>query len=348
MSVGSSQMHLTDDRLVWIVAGAGLLLAALGWVLDPAHFYGGWLAAFTLVSAWPLGSLALLLIHPLTGGRWGKAVRPALLIGLCAFPVLLPALLPIVAGLPQLYEWARPGAQIDNGFYLNIPFAAVRGAIYLVTWFGLAALVLAGAAPRVAAPGLFVLAITFSFAAIDTTMSLDPHFSSSIYGMIGACGAALLALSAAVLLSASAVSSETRADLGKLLLALVILWIYLDFMQLLIIWQSDLSDEAPWYLVRSRGFWGGVRIAIALGHVVLPIALLLSSKQQKSLRTVTGVAALLIAMEVLRTWWTVLPAFGRGIGWIDLASMIGLGATAFASARWFARRPLVAARMSHA
>ena len=51
---------------------------------------------------------------------------------------------------------------------------------------------------------------------------------------------------------------DAREDLGKLLLALVVLWIYLDFMQLLIVWQSDLAAEAPWYLARARGFWGAV------------------------------------------------------------------------------------------
>lgn len=335
------------DRTPWFLAAGGLAVAALGWALDPGSFYGGWLAGFTLVSAWPLGSLALLLIHALTGGRWGDALRPALLLGLCAFPLMLLALLPLATGLPQLYEWARPGAHLDNGFYLNVPFFAARGAVYLLVWLGLAASVLTGAAARVAAPGLFALAVTFTFAAIDATMSLDPHFSSSIYGMIAACGAVLLALSVAVLVRSASIPAAERADLGKLLLALVILWIYLDFMQLLIVWQSDLADEAPWYLARSRGFWGAVRLVVALGHFLLPFALLLSPRMQRSHAAVASVAALLIAMEALRTWWTVLPAFGRGIGWIDVAVLAGLGGAAFGSARWIAQRPHLAARLRH-
>lgn len=325
---------------VTLAAGACLLPAALGWVLDPARFYPAWLAAFTFAAMWPLGSLALLLIHPLTGGRWGDAVRPALLLGVCAMPVLLPALLPLLAGLPRLYEWARPGAHLNNAFYLNVPFFAARGVVFLVTWFGLAALVLSGAAARVAAPGLFALAVTFTFAAIDVTLSLDPHFSSTIYGMIGACGAVLLALAAAVLGTAAA--PATRADLGKLLLALVILWAYLDFMQLLILWQSNLADETPWYLARARGFWGGAWIAVAAGHVLLPVALLLSPRLQRSRRVVAGVAALLVAMEALRSWWTVLPAFGHGIGVIDVAAMAGLGLAMVAGARAVSRLPLAA------
>ena len=33
-------------------------------------------------------------------------------------------------------------------------------------------------------------------------------------------------------------------------------------------------------------------------------------------------------MEVLRAWWTVLPALGLTIGWIDIACMIGVGGIA--------------------
>ena len=333
------------EQGAWLVAAAGLLISALGWVLDPAGFAGGWLSGFVLVSAWPLGSLALLLVHALTGGRWGEALRPALLLGVCAMPLLLPALLPLLFTLPLLYEWARPGAALDNAFYLNVPFFAVRGVVYLLAWFGLAACVLGGLTSRVAAPGLFVLAVTVTFAAIDTTLSLDPHFSSSIYGMIAASGAALLSLAVAVLLRGAAAPEAQRADLGRLLLALVVLWLYLDFMQLLIVWQSDLADEAPWYLARSRGFWGGVRIAVVLAHFLLPFALLLSPRMQRSTPAVLGVAGVLVAAEILRAWWTVLPGLGRGIGWIDLASMAGLAGAALGSAGWVARRPAVASRL---
>ncbi len=111
-------------------------------------------------------------------------------------------------------------------------------------------------------------------------MSLDPRFVSSIYGMLAAAGMTLLALAIAVLLTARA--PDAREDLGKLLLALVVLWIYLDFMQLLIVWQSDLAAEAPWYLVRARGFWGAVRLIVAAGHFVLPFFLLLSPRMQRS------------------------------------------------------------------
>jgi hypothetical protein len=332
-------------RAVLAVGAIGLAVAGLGWVLDAGQFYGGWLAAVTLLAAWSLGSMALLLIHALTGGHWGYALRPGLRIGVCSMPLLVPAVLPLAFGLPDLYPWARPGQHPGNHFYLNTAFFTGRAIAYLLIWSCLAWLTLYRRdLGRIAPAGLIVLALTATFAAIDTTMSLDPHFVSSAYGMIAAAGMALLALSAAVLLTASGATPNVREDFGKLLLALVILWIYLDFMQLLIVWQSDLGDEAPWYLVRSRGFWGAIRLAIVAGHFVLPFVLLLSPRLQRSPTVVAGVAALLIAMEVLRSWWTILPALGFAPGWIDAGAVIGLGGIAIGFAVWVADRPLLATR----
>jgi hypothetical protein len=326
-------------RATLIVGIIGLSLSGLGWVLNADEFFAGWTAAVTLLTAWSVGSMALLLIHALTGGRWGQALQPVLRMGVCSVPLLWPSVLPVFLGLRALYPWARPGQSFPNHFYLNVPFFELRGAIYLISWLVLGWLTLAVRdLAKIAAAGLVVLALTASFAAIDTTMSIDPHFVSSVYGMLAAAGMGMLALSVAVLLTAGQADTDAREDFGKLLLALVVLWTYLDFMQLLIIWQSDLASEAPWYIARSRGYWGAIRLLIAAGHFVLPFFLLLSPAWQRSPRVVLSVGGLLIAMEVLRAWWTVLPALGFTIGWIDAACVIGLGACALYFSAWAVNR----------
>ncbi len=81
--------------------------------------------------------------------------------------------------------------------------------------------------------------------------------------MLAASEAILFALSVAVLGVAAARRPEERdnmRDLGRLLFALLVLWAYLDFMQLLIVWNSDLPDEAGWYLKRLIGGWAIVAV----------------------------------------------------------------------------------------
>jgi hypothetical protein len=335
------------ENLPLLLGAAGLLIAALGWVLDAGRFFGGWLAAVTVFSAWPLGSIALLLAHALTGGRWGVVIRPALRLGICSLPLLLPAMLLLLAGLTPLYPWARTHAA-PNQFYLNVPFFAARLLFYLVVWSALGWLTLNGRGlARIAPIGLFLLAVTASFAAIDETMSLDPHFTSSIHGMIAAAQMGLLALSMAVLRTVGSAAPEERADLAKLLLALVILGTYLDFMRLLIVWQSDLPQEAPWYLQRFRGNWGMLAMLLVLCQFVVPFFLLLSRRLQRSRSVVAAVAAMLVASAILRGWWTVLPSLGRSVGWIDVACMAGLLGCAIALAPWATRHATPAPRFSH-
>ena len=108
------------------LAVLGLAFAVLGWVVDARRFHAGWLAAVTVFVGWPLGSMALLLIHALTGGRWGYVLRPALRVGVLSLPLLLPAVLPLLGGLQTLYPWDAPGLQARN-FYLNLPFFEARG-----------------------------------------------------------------------------------------------------------------------------------------------------------------------------------------------------------------------------
>jgi len=323
------------EQAAWGMGIVGMLAAALGWIVEPAVFPHAWLAATVAWSGWPLGSITLLLIHALTGGRWGDALAPALRFGVATLPLLALLIIPVLLTLSALYPWARSGAHMSNRFYLNVPFFAGRGVLYLIVWFGLGALALRGRSlARIAPPGLILLALTMTFAAIDLTMSLDPEFSSSIYGMLACSGVVLLALSLGVAVAGATVPGATLPDLGKLLLALVVLWTYLDFMQLLIVWQSDLVSEAPWYRVRMHGFWGIAMAVIAAGHFLLPFAILLFPRMQGNRRVVVGVASLLVVMEILRTWWTVLPAVPRGVSWIDFACVLGVGGMAAGVALW--------------
>ena len=167
------------ERGAWIAGGIGLLGSAIGWIVAPGHFPHAWLAALTCWIGWPLGSLALILIHALTGGRWGWTIRPQLVAGMVALPLLLPAILPVLFVLRALYPWLQPdvAAQLDNGFYLNLPFFYGRGVVYLIVWLGVAGAALWALRHedpermlyRIAPLGLILLALTVTFAAIDAT-----------------------------------------------------------------------------------------------------------------------------------------------------------------------------------
>jgi hypothetical protein len=264
--------------------------------------------------------------------------------------LLLPAIVPLLFLLRALYPWSRPDAHLANGFYLNLPFAALRWVFYLIVWLGLGAIVVIRRERTlrvIAPPGLILLGLTFNFAAIDAVMSLDPHFNSSVFGMMRAAEGTLLALSLTILATvlSAPVGRHDRDDLAKLLQGLLILWAYLDFMQLLIVWQSDLPHEAKWYAPRLSGFWGGAAAIVALVHFLLPFFALVVPGLRRSVRGIVGVTLLLILMNVLRGWWLVLPEAQRGINWIDIAAVLAFGGL---SGALILRGPSASWRVSHA
>ena len=307
------------ERLCWIAGAVGLLGSAAGWLLAPGTAPLGWVAALVAWLGLPLGSAALLLIHRLTGGQWGDALAPALRATIATLPLAVPVLLAIALALPAIYPWARGEA----GAYLNAPFFSARMAACLVVWAGIVALALWGRGAWSAGPALAALAVTFTVASVDLSMSLDPHFHSSIWGMLAGCEAVLLALAVAAALRTDAVGPALE-DIAKLLLALVLLWTYLDVMQLIIIWQSDLAVDAPWLAARMAGGWGVVMAAVMMLRFALPFAVLLSGRLRRRPGWVRGVAVMVVATQVLRTWWLVLPSAPRAPGWADGAAMLAV------------------------
>lgn len=339
---------MTDKRREFaalIIGVVGLASALAGWRLAPEAFAYGWLIALVAWLGWPLGCMGLLLVHALTGGKWGYAVRRQLIGGARTLLLLPLFAVPLALVAPQLYPWLRADApaHLANAFYLNGPAFITRGLIYVFVWIGLGEIIARAlrrkdaesALGRVAPVGLILLALTITFAAIDVVMSLDPLFASSIFGLITIAEMGLLALAASVLAAVveQPPDGDALSELGQLLLALTILWGYLDFMQTLIVWQSDLPSEAPWYVLRWSGGWGVTAALIAGAHFILPFFILLTPIARRSRLVIAGTCALLILGAALRCWWLVAPASGANLSTLTaLAAAATMGATGMAVA----------------
>jgi len=324
--------------LAWGVGIVGLALAAFGWIEAPRDFFAAWLAGFLILAAWPLGSLALLLAHAMTGGHWGEALRLPLLGGVTVMALLVPAAIPLIVGAPTLYPWVHAA----RGFWLQGGFFTLRAFLYAAIWLGLAGLLLRnrGAAGKLAPAGAMLLAYSVTFAVIDLAQSLTPEFNSSVFGLLAMAGMAGFGLAAALACAVLAGMPLPPAA-GRILYGLVILWAYLEFMQALIVWESDLAVEAPWYIARTTGGWGQLAWLLAGGHFLLPFFLLMSGRLQRRASVILWAALLLLAMEILRWWWIVLPSLARQPGWIDLAVLAGLGGMAIGMVASTRRRLLL-------
>jgi hypothetical protein len=114
-----------------------------------------------------------------------------------------------------------------------------------------------------------------------------------------------------------------------LLLALVMLWAYMQFSQFLLIWSENLAEEIPWYLHRIAGGWEWIALALILFLFALPFVLLLLRTTKRSAATLAWVAGGILFMHWLDVLWMIIPSFYPGrfyLHWMDIALPIGIGA----------------------
>ena len=117
--------------------------------------------------------------------------------------------------------------------------------------------------------GLPLLALTSSFAGFDWLMSLEPHWTSTMFGVYFWAGSLVGSLAALILLTLAlrgtgwlrrTVTIEHLHDLGKLLFGFVVFWTYIAFCQYFLIWYANLPEETGWYITRRWGTWNIIEL----------------------------------------------------------------------------------------
>ena len=355
--------------LAFVVGGIAAVVCAVAYFMSDHYklqFFRSYLFAYLFWLGLPLGCMSVLMVHHLTGGRWGFAIRRFLEAGIATIPVLAILFVPLLFGTHLLYEWADEQHLLHDPVlakkkpYLNLDFYHTRVAIYFATWI-LVGLVLNAWSMRrdrnadfrlskrlqlFSGPAILAYALTMTFASVDWGMSLEPHWFSTIYGVIFMIGYALSALAFVTIVAVQVHAYQPFSgrlpinvfhDLGNMLLAAVMLWAYVAFSQYLIIWSGNLPEETPWYIRRSIGGWRVMALAIIVFHFFVPFLLLLVRVTKRDPRTLLVIASGLLIMRFVDMYWTIAPAFlheGISAHWLDAAATIAVGGLWLAAFCW--------------
>ena len=177
---------------------------------------------------------------------------------------------------------------------------------------------------------MVVYGATFTFAAIDWFMSLEPKWWSAIYAVIFAIGQFLTAYSFSVIVFLSLVlrapatppaegkpasppsdrlSQQLMRDFGNLLLTFTMIWTYMNFCQYLLIYSGNLKEEAIWYRPRMMDGWQYLIMAIGVTQFGLPLFLLLNKELKRNPRTLLAIAILIFASRFLDITWQLMPGY---------------------------------------
>lgn len=350
--------NTSPSRMLWGVLIVALVLCVAAYFLDHRIFYQSYLIAFLFWSGFSIGALGLLLLHRVTGGRWGAASETVSAAAAATLPLGLLLVVPLIPGLRELYPWARPEVLAHDHIlqhrqpYLNPGFFTARAIFYFVLWMILAVLCtgwLRRRKPRasgtvapvnkaIPALGLILFVLSTTFAAIDWMMTLDSHWYSSIFGALVMVGSVLRMIALIVLVvsmwmlhdrEGPTLDRKILHDLGNLMFAFVILWTYLSLSQLIIIWPANLPPEITWYLDRVRGGWRYLTVLVAVIAFAIPFLLLLSRPRKRDPRRLRAVSLVVLISQLIAMFWQVAPSLrkdGFAVYGVDLLLMVAVGA----------------------
>jgi hypothetical protein len=353
------------QQKAFLVGGIALVLSLVGAMRTPDTFFHSYLMSFMLVLGLALGSLGLLMLQHLTSGHWGIIIRRSLESATRTLPLLAVLFLPIaIFGMHYLYSgngeskgWLNSPATGEGAlsdmqkWYLTTSGYYVRALIYFGIWLFLMFLFNVMSKQQdqnredrklrlrfkmFAGPGIIIYVFAMSFAAIDWVMSISPHWASTIYGFLFVAGQLISSMSLMIAVVVLLARSETFAsvlqkrhlhDLGKLLLAFVMLWAYFDFSQLLIIWSGNQPEEITFYRTRLYGSWGIVAVIVVVFHFFVPFFLLLSQDVKRNAKLLPKVALWLIFMRLVDLFWMTRPEFTANAlpSWLDIVLPLALG-----------------------
>ena len=336
---------------------AGLVLSAIGFFVNRQDFFRAYLPSYIFWFSIVSGSLGVLCLQYMTGGEWGLLIRRPLGASARTMWLMFLFFIPIFFGLKELYPWAdRAWAQSDpvvsqKLWYLNAPRFIGFAIFYFFCWIlwawairRLSLKFYEDRAPetdlkrrRWAGAGLPMIVLTLTFCSIDWLMSIEPRWSSTMYGITFLVGCGLSAFAFVTFFLAQLAHTEAMEgilksthlrDLGNLMLTFVMLYAYTAFSEFLLIWYANTHEEIPHYMYRELGAWGVMGFLMCVFHFFLPFFLLLMRPIKDKPKTIAIVAVIVIVFRYVAIYWLVAPSwYGEQFhySWMDLTTLFGIG-----------------------
>lgn len=330
-----------EKKFSFILMGIGLFLLVFGLITNldnptriaTAFMYNN---VFFLMVA--LTALFFIAAHTVGWGGWYILLR-RISEGMaeyikwgCIFTLITLGL-----GMGYIYHWTDPVAVANDPLgllegktpYLNTGFFWIRVIVYFVLWSGFAYLLRRNSLQndlnpsialyeksKVYAAGfLFVFAITSSTSAWDFTMSVQPHWYSTLWGwynFISAFVTSCAFLSLFIMYMKEQgylkeVTDEHLHDVGKFMFAFSIAWAYLFFSQFMLIWYANIPEETGYYKLRGDYYPLTMYITFALNFIA-PFFILITRAAKRNYGVVKVLACAIILGHWMDFYQMMMPA----------------------------------------
>src|ERR1019366_2731154 len=99
----------TIQQRALLVGGIATLVVLFVAFTNPTVFFRGYLVSYMDWLGICLGSMAIVMVRPMTGGGWGTVIRRILGASMRTLPLMILLFIPFaIFAVPRLYPWAMP------------------------------------------------------------------------------------------------------------------------------------------------------------------------------------------------------------------------------------------------
>jgi hypothetical protein len=315
---------------------------------QPERAWQAYLVNFLLWSAIAQGALLFSVVMHLTGAKWSQPVQNLAESFVAFFPLSILLFLILFLGKEYLFPWLHHGAHGKEA-WLNIPFLFSRDLIGLASLYGLGLAyffyalrckrssdtqVVDRCRSRMTVLGvLYVLAYAgvLTLIGFDLIMSMEPQWFSTLFGPYTFVKAFYVGLGALIILAAifrlvqgsgSELSPAHFHDVGKLFFAFCLVWADFLYVQLLVIWYGNISEETNYVIHRTMIHpWRGLAWAILIVGFIIPFFLLL----RKRMKTRPVVMLVLCSVVIVGMWLEHFLLLGPALNRHATSLPIGFG-----------------------
>jgi hypothetical protein len=326
-------------RLLKALVAIGGVTFFAGLFLAPRRIWPDLLMASYFLLELSLAGIFFVALHYVTGASWNVALRRIPEAMAVVLPVGAAGMAAVLLLHPGLYPWfgvtSLGGDPANAGFkslWLNRPCFLARSAVYIASWFAFATAIvrtsrrqdlngdlsLTRRNARLSAGFLVVFGVTLCLASFDWIMSLEPRWSSTIFGIYDFASLFLGGLAALVILvvlvgrlapTQFLVTEAHMHDLGKLLFAFSTFWAYIWFCQYMLIWYANIPEETAYFVERQHGFWGPLFLLNLLLNWGVPFLALMPVRAKKSANVLLKVALVILLGRWLDLYLRIVPPF---------------------------------------
>lgn len=181
---------------------------------------------------------------------------------------------------------------------------------------------------------LVIWAVSGSMMAWDWLMSLEPRWSSTMFGWYNFISLWVTSLSATVLILIylkrrgymPQLNENHLHDVGKLIFGFSIFWTYLWFSQFMLIWYGNLPEETSWMLERARTSYGVLFYTNLFVNFLFPFLVLMRRDAKRNMLVLGIVATGLLIGHWIDLFVEIMPAtVGSSwhIGLVEIGMFLG-------------------------